>query len=161
LLGLMFSSGFHIVSSKIPISSPLSCSIAAAQNTTVLLARPNDKFSDMPRHPEEVDAPSLCVICNKDNGEEDSPLECDKCDAPYHLRCLDPPLDAVPEGEWFCPGCEDDPGAPVGKWAPPKRKKTKAKSKSRATAAKRSASGEDSEEMDTGKHNIIPLTIEH
>jgi len=113
----------------------------------------------MPRHPEEVDAPSFCVICNKDTGEDDSPLECDKCDAPYHLKCLDPPLDAVPEGEWFCPDCEDDPGAPVGKWAPPKKKK--AKSKARATAAKRSASGEDIDEMDTGKQTEIPCAIKH
>ena len=36
-----------------------------------------------------------------------------QCDYPYHLKCLDPPLDAVPDGEWFCPECEADPGAPV------------------------------------------------
>ena len=36
-----------------------------------------------------------------------------QCDNPYHLACLDPPLDAVPEGEWFCPDCEEEPGAPV------------------------------------------------
>jgi hypothetical protein len=53
-------------------------SIAAGQNTTLLLAKPNEKFSDMPRHPEEIDAPSHCVKCNRDNGEDDSPLECDK-----------------------------------------------------------------------------------
>ena len=53
-------------------------SIAAGQNTTLILAKPNEKFSDMPRHPEEIDAPSHCVKCNKDNGEDDSPLECDK-----------------------------------------------------------------------------------
>jgi len=125
--------------------SALFHSIAAAQNTTIFLAQPNDKFSDLPRHPEEVDAPNLCVTCNKDNGEDDSPLECDKCDAPYHLRCLRPPLDAVPEGEWFCPNCEDDPGAPVGKWASPKKAKTKSR------VPKRLASGEDSEDSNTGK----------
>lgn len=37
-----------------------------------------------------------------------------QCDNPYHLKCLDPPLDAVPEGEWFCLECEANPGAPVG-----------------------------------------------
>ena len=36
-----------------------------------------------------------------------------QCDYPYHLQCLDPPLNAVPEGEWFCPECETTPGAPV------------------------------------------------
>ena len=100
----------------------------------------------MPRHPEEVDAPPFCVICSKDNGENDSPLECDKCDAPYHLQCLDPPLHEVPEGEWFCANCEDDPGAPVGKWATVK--KPKAKSKSAAT--KRSALNDPGSEMNAG-----------
>ncbi|KAG5652910.1 hypothetical protein H0H81_003110 [Sphagnurus paluster] len=94
--------------------------IAAGQNTTVLLARPNDKMSDLPRHPEEVDPPPLCVRCGKENGEDDSPLECDKCDAPYHLGCLDPPLSAVPDGEWFCIDCKRTPGAPIGNY--PKRK---------------------------------------
>jgi len=81
----------------------------------------------MPRHPEEVDAPSHCVKCNRDNGEDDSPLECDKCDSPWHLKCLDPPLDAVPDGEWFCPDCEEDPGAAVGAWATAKKSKAKGK----------------------------------
>ena len=40
-----------------------------------------------------------------------------QCDAPYHLTCLNPPLSAVPEGEWFCPKCIATPGAPVGRWA--------------------------------------------
>jgi hypothetical protein len=37
-----------------------------------------------------------------------------QCDSPYHLGCLIPPLDAVPDGEWFCPRCLLDPGAPIG-----------------------------------------------
>ncbi|GBE86634.1 predicted protein [Sparassis crispa] len=80
--------------------------IAAGQNTTFFLAGPNEKMSNLPRHPVDVDAPELCVLCNKDNGDDDAPLECDKCDHPYHLNCLDPPLDAIPDGEWFCPECE-------------------------------------------------------
>jgi len=88
--------------------------IAAGQNTTLFLARPNQKLSDLPRHPEHVDAPETCVVCNKETGDDDSPLECEKCEYPYHLGCLDPPLDAVPEGEWFCPQCSEKPGRPVG-----------------------------------------------
>lgn len=45
------------------------------------------------------------------------------------MKCLDPPLDAVPDGEWFCPDCEDEPGAPVGKWAIKKTKTSKPKAK--------------------------------
>ncbi|EDR07538.1 uncharacterized protein LACBIDRAFT_250496, partial [Laccaria bicolor S238N-H82] len=99
--------------------------IAAGQNTTLLLAKPNEKFDDLPRHPEDVDAPLFCVKCGQDNGEDDSPLECDKCDSPWHLSCLTPPLSAVPDGEWFCPDCEDDPGAPVGAWKQEKPAKGK------------------------------------
>lgn len=59
----------------------LSCStvsIAAGQNTTCLLATPNQKLSDLPRHPFEVNPPPACVGCGKDNGEDDDPLECEK-----------------------------------------------------------------------------------
>ncbi|OJT07597.1 Protein RCC2 -like protein [Trametes pubescens] len=87
--------------------------IAAGQNTSYILAHPNDKYSDLPRHPAEIDVPDFCFVCEKDNGDDDPLLECEKCDYPFHLKCLSPPLDAVPDGEWFCPDCEADPGAPV------------------------------------------------
>ncbi|KZT10189.1 RCC1/BLIP-II [Laetiporus sulphureus 93-53] len=88
--------------------------IAAGQHTTFFLAKPNEKMSELPRHPVDVGAPDLCVVCKTNKGEDDVLLECDKCDRPYHLKCLDPPLDAVPEGEWFCPECVEYPGAPIG-----------------------------------------------
>jgi hypothetical protein len=52
--------------------------IAAGQNTTFFLARPNDKYSDLPRHPVDLDTPQECIVCSQDNGDDDSPLECDK-----------------------------------------------------------------------------------
>ncbi|KAJ3767182.1 regulator of chromosome condensation 1/beta-lactamase-inhibitor protein II [Lentinula raphanica] len=120
----------------IPLEGIEVLQIAAGQNTTVFLVNPNsqkeassvavpsgdskpddeteDKYSELPRHPEELeDVPDLCLVCSKDNGDQDAPLECDKCDNPYHLGCLDPPLAAVPPGEWFCPKCIKDPGAPL------------------------------------------------
>ncbi|KAF7317896.1 PHD-type domain-containing protein [Mycena kentingensis (nom. inval.)] len=90
--------------------------IAAGQNTTFFLARPNEKSSDLPRHPVDVNPPETCVQCGVDHGEDEGPevLECEKCDAPYHLSCLTPPLEFVPEGEWFCADCMENPGASVG-----------------------------------------------
>ncbi|KAG6887729.1 hypothetical protein C0992_010949, partial [Termitomyces sp. T32_za158] len=79
-------------------------------------------MSDLPRHPIEVDPPALCVVCSTERGDDDSPLECDKCDSPYHLGCLKPPLSAVPDGEWFCVQCSKQPGAPIGRY--PVRKST-------------------------------------
>ncbi|THH33373.1 hypothetical protein EUX98_g865 [Antrodiella citrinella] len=87
--------------------------LAPAQNTTFFLAEVNEKLSDLPRHPLDMEAPELCVMCSKDNGDEDSPLECEKCDNPYHLHCLTPPLESIPDGEWFCPDCTEDPEAPI------------------------------------------------
>jgi len=96
--------------------------VAAGQNTTFFLAKPNDKFSDLPRHPVELEVSSDCVRCHRDNGDDDSPLACDKCDSPYHLGCLNPPLSAVPDGEWFCPNCINTPGAPIGAQETPGQK---------------------------------------
>jgi hypothetical protein len=45
-----------------------------------------------------------------------------KCDTPYHLGCLDPPLSAIPDGEWFCPNCIHTPGAPIGVQETPSQK---------------------------------------
>ncbi|KAH9018201.1 hypothetical protein EDB83DRAFT_2556172 [Lactarius deliciosus] len=85
--------------------------IVAGQNTAFFLVTPNEKYSDLQRHPAELDTPEECLICHQDNGD---PLACDKCDKPYHHTCLSPPLAAIPDGEWFCPGCVRNPGAPIG-----------------------------------------------
>ncbi|KAL0571375.1 hypothetical protein V5O48_010591 [Marasmius crinis-equi] len=115
--------------------------VAGAAHTTLFLVKPNppasssnpppakekkdgedeedeDKFSNLPRWPDELpNTPDACVACKKDSGD---PLECDKCDNPYHLSCLNPPLSAVPEGEWFCPKCVENPFAPARGFVAPK-----------------------------------------
>ena len=49
----------------------------------------------------------VCVACGSGNAEE-LILLCDGCDdAAWHTFCLSPPMAAVPEGEWFCPRCEE------------------------------------------------------
>lgn len=107
--------------------------VAAGQNTTFFLAKPNQKLSDLPRHPYELQGvPEACAVCGKDKGEEDSPLECEKCDTPYHLGCLKPPLKAVPDDEWFCPTCAVKPGAPIGDVPKPSKAKPSKKKKKEA-----------------------------
>ncbi|XP_078179558.1 uncharacterized protein LOC144573659 [Carex rostrata] len=32
-------------------------------------------------------------------------LCCDRCPCTYHLECLNPSIEMVPEGEWLCPEC--------------------------------------------------------
>jgi len=50
---------------------------------------------------------TYCRVCKKTD-YEDLLLLCDKCDDAYHTFCSNPPLDAVPEGDWFCPKCTNN-----------------------------------------------------
>ena len=36
---------------------------------------------------------------------DDQLLLCDGCDCSYHTFCLNPPLDKIPENDWFCLKC--------------------------------------------------------
>lgn len=49
-----------------------------------------------------------CHTCGgKDN--PDKQLMCDECDQAFHIYCLDPPMEALPDvDEWFCPLCKND-----------------------------------------------------
>ncbi|THV04050.1 RCC1/BLIP-II [Dendrothele bispora CBS 962.96] len=147
--------------------------IAAGQNTTVFLAKipfppytpgtpiiePSqtdkekmEKYSELPRHPYELDGtPELCLVCRKDNGEDDSPLECDKCDKPYHPGCLKPPLSSIPHAEWFCPECSKEPGkALAGYDAPVPPKARSSAAPSAPQQKKRKGDDMDVDKMENG-----------
>lgn len=47
-----------------------------------------------------------CELC-KGGHHEDQIILCDQCDRGCHLFCLNPPLDAVPQGHWVCPLCRE------------------------------------------------------
>merc|ERR1712142_2958 len=68
--------------------------------------------------------------CHKCGGKDDPArqLMCDECDMAYHMRCLDPPMESLPEDdEWYCPLCKND-GSHIIK-AGEKLKESKRKSK--------------------------------
>jgi origin recognition complex subunit 1 len=44
-----------------------------------------------------------CVLCGRSG--DHVMIECDEWLGGYHLRCLEPPLDEVPEGDWMCAPC--------------------------------------------------------
>ena len=54
---------------------------------------------------EDDDHMEFCRVC-KEGGEL---LCCDSCNSAYHLKCCDPPLEAVPEDSWTCPRCACEP----------------------------------------------------
>jgi hypothetical protein len=58
---------------------------------------------DGTRIPANIDT-LLCEICAAGHCE-DKIILCDRCDKGFHLFCLSPPLDDVPDGEWICPHC--------------------------------------------------------
>ncbi|CAB3979243.1 E3 ubiquitin- ligase UHRF1 [Paramuricea clavata] len=51
-----------------------------------------------------------CACCKCGGKEEpDKQLLCDECDMAYHISCLNPPLEKIPDDdEWYCPSCKND-----------------------------------------------------
>ncbi|KAL3908500.1 MAG: hypothetical protein SGILL_008457 [Bacillariaceae sp.] len=45
-----------------------------------------------------------CTVCGRDD-DHSNLLLCEGCETETHTYCLDPPLDAVPEDDWFCERC--------------------------------------------------------
>ena len=45
-----------------------------------------------------------CSVCQRDN-DAGKLLCCELCPRVYHLRCLTPPLAAVPSEDWYCKHC--------------------------------------------------------
>jgi len=54
-----------------------------------------DHCSDNPKRKCKFCA---CCVCG-DKRDPDRQLMCDECDAAYHLECLSPPLDEIPDVE--------------------------------------------------------------
>ncbi|GHJ85544.1 hypothetical protein NliqN6_1946 [Naganishia liquefaciens] len=98
-----------------PLNGLDSIDVAASVYTTYWLVHPNSKSSDLERWPLDIESPDDCIVCGKEE-KGNNPLECEKCDKPYHLGCLKPSLSAVPEGEWFCPQCTKEAEDPD--WIP-------------------------------------------
>jgi hypothetical protein len=49
-----------------------------------------------------------CFRCKSDDFAEEGArcmLLCEGCPNGWHMGCLKPALDAVPRGDWYCPGC--------------------------------------------------------
>ena len=74
-------------------------------------------------------------ICKKCHINEGDPLLCDRCDDAYHLHCAQPPLDTVPEGDWFCGPCLEEV-------------KEEEEAKRRKKAEKEAADGEEEFELE-------------
>ena len=72
---------------------------------------PNPSFSSssLPANPSvAIMGITECAICGGSEDEERI-LLCDgnNCSNEIHMSCLNPEIKEVPEGEWFCPECDD------------------------------------------------------
>lgn len=64
-----------------------------------------------------------CRVCFKPSGRRIM-IECDDCLNGFHLKCLKPPLKAVPDGDWICNYCEAKKSGEMMEFPePPKGKK--------------------------------------
>ncbi|XP_064626452.1 E3 ubiquitin-protein ligase UHRF1-like [Lineus longissimus] len=78
-----------------------------------------------------------CAICGGKNDPEKQ-IMCDECDAAYHIGCLTPPLEAIPDvEEWYCPECKNDDTEVVRAGEKLKESKKKAKMASATTSSSR------------------------
>lgn len=59
--------------------------------------------SDISNRNQSYNVWSVCEICHKDN-DHSNLLQCDSCDQFVHTYCLTPPLEAVPDEEYFVCG---------------------------------------------------------
>ena len=86
-------------------------SVASGRYTSYWLVQPDSVYAELPRYPATIESSSVCMVCRRSGDDDDATLlECDRCENPYHLSCLTPPLAAVPEGEWLCVECRKDSG---------------------------------------------------
>jgi hypothetical protein len=52
-----------------------------------------------------VPAGLKCMLCGLASGAA-TMLVCDSCSRGWHMSCLTPPLECIPNGQWFCPRCK-------------------------------------------------------
>lgn len=71
----------------------------------VIRVDPVDPVSVHSLSDNDDDDPTYCQVCHQCDREERM-LLCDYCDSGFHLECLNPPLDEVPDGDWFCSRCQ-------------------------------------------------------
>lgn len=69
----------------------------------------NGENYDFPESDSDDDADG-CLICRK-NHSPTLTLLCDNCNNPFHIKCLQKPLEEIPEGTWYCDRCLIGTGA--------------------------------------------------
>ncbi|KAJ1558771.1 Annexin A2 [Nowakowskiella sp. JEL0078] len=59
-----------------------------------------EPIEDLMETDPEIDS-IVCKVCNSGDNA-DQMLLCDSCNSGIHLQCTNPPLQTIPENDWFC-----------------------------------------------------------
>lgn len=119
---------------------------AEAVAQELLAAKPKPVEEESDHHDDE------CAQCSQAVGLL---LCCDGCPRAYHLGCLQPPLTAVPSGDWFCTKCLAEWGSDKG--APPALEGTQQRATQQGVKEEK-ASGNPG--VDKKKRKITPRLLE-
>ncbi|XP_059473771.1 E3 ubiquitin-protein ligase UHRF1-like [Neocloeon triangulifer] len=74
-------------------------------------------------HPVTKCRKCSCVICGGKH-DEDKQLICEECEDAFHMNCIFPPLEEIPETDWFCKKCSNNDKKLEDKGLKAKKKKT-------------------------------------
>jgi bromodomain adjacent to zinc finger domain protein 1A len=85
---------------------------------------------------------AYCKICRR-KCDAELMLLCDKCNRGHHTYCLQPSLDSIPRGEWFCPNC-----IPKFKPQSPKKYKFESREPEESDSDINTSDSEDSEDIE-------------
>lgn len=115
---LSFLSGISEVKAEEPKLSLTNALEEGKENAPLTRSATAEKLDENKLQAAPWQDTDTCRVCGVDEDYE-SIMLCDKCDAEYHTYCLNPPLEKVPEGTWFCPECvaleKGFPGRPSAK----------------------------------------------
>ena len=95
-------------SGKCPVPFHVTCAMRAGWEFTVKEMKSGNisKQAFCAQHSSilVVDEDEPCRRCERTRNPERM-LICDKCSSAYHMECLNPPLQRIPPGKWFCEEC--------------------------------------------------------
>lgn len=105
-----------------------------------------------------------CSICEVTREEgDDEMILCDRCDGEYHLDCLDPPLESVPDTEWFCAACtlrQEFEMVERGKASSDKEQDVQDEEKKKKVSKKASKKSTNEVQFPSSHHSEYPMALQ-
>ncbi|BGP21475.1 regulatorof chromosome condensation family protein [Rhodotorula toruloides] len=109
--GFAFGASTSPIPSKPPSPAPASASAEGKKRAAGISRTQHGAWEELQRWPMVLETTDNCKVCGGYEADEvkGEILECEKCEGAFHAGCLNPPLQGVPDGEWFCSDCGVEP----------------------------------------------------